>query len=370
MPDLQHRPALRDGPDRRLDLPTRDQAERDLGDLRGNAFLQEQLATRMNGSFGNSDRRLRRAQGQLNDASLAPADRARTLLGYRNSLLPSLDPGAMLAMRDNDPTMPVYGGGDTPGMVLPLYERLGKDAGQQALMADLSERILAADPASLDIAQVWEGTRASSRDLQGAAGHTADSDLNALEAMATLANYYKVQRDDQGQAQLPEGISPELWAQIDAAGTALATSTSPDASVMSRGVAPKHTEGQDFTSDRNFHFFSHAFLAASLQHEHGVQPGRARATSGFIGAQYELLPSSFAENSGNAGLKDILVNAEGAAFGSALMRDAETELPGAADGPALEDRSWAELDDFDTDTSKVLDKASDLSIGGLLRSLW
>ena len=164
-------------------------------------------------------------------------------------------------------------------------------------------------------------------------------------------------------------MSPELWAQIDAAGTALATSGSADASVMSRGVAPKHVEGQDFTSDRNFHFFSHAYLAANLQHEHGVAPHQARATSGFIGAQYELLPSSFGENSGNAGLKDILVNAEGAAFGSSLMRDADTALPAAADGPALEDRSWEDLSDFDDQTTALLDKAGDLSVSGIIRSL-
>ena len=96
---------------------------------------------------------------------------------------------------------------------------------------------------------------------------------------------------------------------------------------------------------------------------------RAQATSGFIGAQYELLPSSFGENSGNSGLKDILVNAEGAAFGSDLMRDASTELPGMTDGPALEDRSWAELDTFDAETQGLLDKAGDLSVQGLMRSL-
>ena len=101
-----------------------------------------------------------------------------------------------------------------------------------------------------------------------------------------------------------------------------------------------------------------------------MAPGRAQATSGFIGAQYELLPTSFGENSGNAGLKDILVNAEGAAFGSDLMRDSGTVLPSMTDGPALEDRSWEDLGAFDAETQALLDKAGDLSVQGIMRSLW
>lgn len=369
MPEHKPRLPARDGPDGRLDLPTRRQTEQGMDQLRGNGFLQAQLKARDNGEWGNRDRRLGRARSQLNDESLSTADRVRTLLRYRNGLLPSLDVGSMLQMRDNDPSMPVYGGGDNPGMVQPLYEHLGQDQDQQALMADLCERILAGDASELDIESIWEGTRASARSGGDPGQSEADSDLSALRAMATLANYYKVGRDGQGRADLPEGVSEDLWSKIDAAGTVMATSTSPAAAVMSRGKAPKHNEGDDFTSDRNFHFFSHAYLAASLQHEHGVAPRRAQATSGFIGAQYELLPSSFGENSGNSGLKDILVNAEGAAFGSDLMRDASTELPGMTDGPALEDRSWAELDTFDAETQGLLDKAGDLSVQGLMRSL-
>lgn len=367
-----HKPRLpaRDVPDGPLNLPAPGQSAQDWDALRGNAFLQEQLNTRENGASGSPDRRLDRARAQLNDERLTPADRARTLLRYRNGLLPSVDAGALLRMRDNDPTMPVHGGGDTPGMVQPLYAHLGRDASQQALMADLCDRVLAGDGADLQIEDIWEGTRATARSGGHPGQSDADADLSALRAMATLANYYKVSRDDDGRAQLPEGVSPELWARIDAAGTALATSPSGEAAVMSRGVPPQHTPGNDFTSDRNFHFFSHAYLAASLQHDHGVAPSRARATSGFIGAQYELMPKSFGENSGNAGLKDILVNAEGAAFGSRLMTDATTRLPGMHDGPALEDRSWEDLPSFDPETQALLEKAGDLSPKGLLRSLF
>lgn len=368
MPDFKQANKM-DGPDAALDLPSRTQAEHDIEELRGNAFLQEQLK-RMNGGFGNSDLRLARSRRQLNDASLQPVDRAKTLLNYRNSLLPSLDASSMLKMRDNDPSMPVYGGGDRPGMVQPLYEQLAQNPSAQRLMADLAQRITQADPQSLNIHEVWDDTRAQAQQERALETPNADSDLDALRAMATLANYYKVGRDEHGKAQLPEGISEELWKQIDAAGTVLATSSSPDAAIMSHDVAPEHIEGQDFTSDRNFHFFSHAYLAAALQHQHGVAPGRAKATSGFIGAQYELRPSSFRENSGNAGLKDILVNAEGAAFGSDLMRDSSTKLPEAQDGPAIEDRSWEELSTFDEQTQKILDKGNDLSPKGIMRSLF
>ena len=356
-----------DGPDESLGLPSGDAVERDLQDLLGNQELLEQLQ-RQTGRSMSPDRRLERARGELNDESLDPADRARTLLRYRNSLLPQLALPAMMSMRRNEPGMPVYGGGDTPGMVLPLYERLGKDASMQALMADLAGRINTTDVDSIDIHEVWSDTQDFAAD-QGGGSATADSSLRALQAMATLANYYKVSRGPDGQAELPSGVSPELWAAIDRAGTALATSTSPEAAVMGHGAAPKDTGG-DFTSDRNFHFFSHAWLAAELAHAHGVAPDRARATSGFIGAQYELMPGSFRENSGNAGLKDILVNAEGAAWGTALLESPDKALPGTFDGPALEDRSWLELDDFDAETEHLLDKASDLSVKGIWSSLF
>ena len=356
-----------DGPDESLGLPSGDAVERDLQDLLGNQELLEQLQ-RQTGRSMSPDRRLDRARGELNDASLDPADRARTLLRYRNSLLPQLALPAMMSMRRNEPGMPVYGGGDTPGMVLPLYERLGEDASMQALMADLAGRINTTDVDSIDIHEVWSGTQEFAAGQEGGTA-TADSSLRALQAMATLANYYKVSRGPNGQAELPPGVSPELWAAIDRAGTALATSTSPEAAVMGHGAAPKDTGG-DFTSDRNFHFFSHAWLAAELAHAHGVAPDRARATSGFIGAQYELMPGSFRENSGNAGLKDILVNAEGAAWGTALLESPDQALPGTFDGPALEDRRWLELDDFDAETEHLLDKASDLSVKGIWSSLF
>ena len=366
MPMHDRAPGRADGPDSELDLPSGDDLEYDLQDLLGNQAMLEQLQ-RVTGASVSQDRRLGRARDQLNDDSLSTADRARTLLRYRNGLLPQLAVSAMLDMRRNEPDMPVHGGGDTPGMVMPLYTRLAEDDGMQDLMRGLSDRIRNTDPADLDIEEVWEETLQQAQDQEGGMG--ADASVRALQAMATLANYYKVPRDEHGQAQLPDGIDPELWASIDAAGTAMATSTSPRASVMGHGAAPRDTGG-DFTSDRNFHFFSHAWLAAELAHNHDVAPDRARATSGFIGAQYELMPSSFRENSGNAGLKDILVNAEGAAWGTGLLEDPEQSLPSTFDGPALEDRSWEELDDFDSETQGLLDKAADLSVGGIWKSLF
>ncbi len=65
----------------------------------------------------------------------------------------------------------------------------------------------------------------------------------------------------------------------------------------------------------------------------------AEAISGFVGAQYELMDHSLSENAGNSGLKDILVNAEGARFGTSLMSEPDTLLPGQYDGPVPEDRS-------------------------------
>ena len=366
MPIHQRAPGRADGPDGPVRVPSGDALEQDLQDLMGNQAMLEQLQ-RVSGASVSQDQRLGRAREQLNDASLSPADRARTLLRYRNGLLPQLAVSSMLDMRRNDPDMPVHGGGDTPGMVMPLYTRLAEDAGMQELMRGLSDRVQGVDASQLDIHEVWSGTLRQAQEQDGGAG--PDASVRALQAMATLANYYKVPRDESGQAQLPEGIDPELWASIDAAGTAMATSTSPRAAVMGHGAAPRDTGG-DFTSDRNFHFFSHAWLAAELAHSHDVAPDRARATSGFIGAQYELMPSSFRENSGNAGLKDILVNAEGAAWGTGLLRDPEQSLPSAFDGPALEDRSWEELDAFDSETQGLLDKAADLSVGGIWKSLF
>ena len=62
-------------------------------------------------------------------------------------------------------------------------------------------------------------------------------------------------------------------------------------------------------------------MSASLQAEHGLSAEEAEALSAVAGAQYELKPGSFREEHGNAGMKDILMNAEGAAFGSDLIRD-------------------------------------------------
>ncbi|MEC8424379.1 MAG: hypothetical protein VX000_11430, partial [Myxococcota bacterium] len=158
MADHMHAPRGVDGPDSSLGLPSGDAVERDLQDLLGNQELLEQLQ-RQTGASMSSDRRLHRARDELNDDSLEPADRARTLLRYRNSLLSQLSIPSMLAMRDNDEDMPVHGGGETPGMVQPLYQRLADDPDMQSLVADLAGRINGGDIDALDIEDIWEGTQ-------------------------------------------------------------------------------------------------------------------------------------------------------------------------------------------------------------------
>ncbi len=71
--------------------------------------------------------------------------------------------------------------------------------------------------------------------------------------------------------ELASKIPPELWKKINDAGEALANSESPNAAVMSHGVKAK-PGGGNFTADHNFHFFSHAYLTASLIKNHGVPP--------------------------------------------------------------------------------------------------
>lgn len=305
---------------------------------------------------------------KLNDPTLSPSERAAAMLAYRNQQLALVDLGAMQTMQGNDPSWPLYGSGADKGLAMPLYEKLGQDPDMQALMNDLADRIIASDADQLDIYQIFGDTQAKAGALAGPQGDAADANLAALQAMATLMNYYKIEQDPNGAPILPLGVDPALWAKIEQAGNALTDSKSPRSAVMSHGLQAGPEAGKNFAADNNFHFFSHAYLTASLIHEHGVQPHQAEAMSGFIGAQYELMPASLREGSGNSGLKDILMNAEGAAFGADLMAAPETCLPGLYDGPLPEDRSFAWLRKLDPETRAVADAAGDLSMSGLLWS--
>lgn len=283
------------------------------------------------------------------------------MLEYRDKQLARVDFGAMRAMQRNDPSYPLFGSGREKGMHMPLYDKLSKDPKMQAMMGDLADRIAATDPKNLDIQAIWAQTQAKARELSSEKEDTPGSNLLALQAMATLSNYYKFE-DDNGKLppELEGKIPPELWKKIHSAGKTLTHSESPDAAVMSHGVQAGPGKG-NFTADHNFHFFSHAYLTASLIKEKGISPHQAKAMSGFIGAQYELTPGSLREGAGNSGLKDILMNAEGASFGETLMSKPCTALPGKDEGPSVEDRSIPNLKELPPAAQKIADDANDLS---------
>ena len=203
------------------------------------------------------------------------------------------------------------------------------------------------------------------------ADDTAESNLMALQAMATLENIGKF-----GKKGLPPELAakmpPGLITQIDAAEKAFAHSRSKDAAVMSHDVPGGNMgDGSPFSIDNNLHFFSHAYLTASLVKEHGVNPWQAEAMSGFVGSQYELADYSLKEGSGNSGLKDILSNAEGAAFGTALVGTPRTALPGKFEGAPVENRSHADfpsLSALPPDAASTSKEAQDLSKSGLFWS--
>jgi hypothetical protein len=139
--------------------------------------------------------------------------------------------------------------------------------------------------------------------------------------------------------KLPEG----LYDKIKAANAALASSTSSQAAVMGHD----QTTGNAF--DNNAHFFTHAYLTGSLTSEYGLSAKDAQAMSGMIGAQYEMLPTSIHEGSGNAGIKDILMNAEGASFGTDFVTGTREHLPGQMEGPEVENRDRAKFPDAQSD---------------------
>lgn len=324
----------------------------------------------------SDDPALRGIRESVNRPDLAFGQRAGNMLDYRNKQIGLLDIDGMQAMKANRPDMPMYASGDKKGMQHPLYEKLASDPRMQTMMAELAKQISSADPDKLDINEIWKQTQASAmrntKPGEELAGNTADSNLLALQAMATLGNSSKFIGKD-GKDNLPPEIAgklpPALWKQIQAASDALTHSKSPNAAVMSHDTPAGPQPGDaPFSADNNFHFFSHAYLSASLSHQHGIRPHQAEAMSAFSGAQYELGRFSLAEHSGNSGLKDIWMNAEGAAFGSDLMATPGAALPGKFDGPPIEDRSIPGVERLPDDVRAISTEADDLSTSGLAAS--
>ena len=322
------------------------------------------------GEYANKDPALDPIKAAINNPDLSSAERAQMMLDYRDKQMQDVDRDAMNAMKANDPNYALNAGGKDPGMHKPLLDKLASDPKMQDVMADLAQRIATTDPKELDIKKIFA-------DTQKSAAGTADPDnevdakkqnLMALQAMATLANASRMKDDDPSAAKLP----PELLAQIkDASEILNNNSASPDGAPLSHGVpnAPAvegdkpFDQGLPFSVDNNKHFWSHAYLTADLMQKPGVTEAEAKAMSAFIGAQYELKPGSLGEGQGNSGLKDIAMNAEGAAFGAALMNDPTKQLPDKYDGPPVEDRSYPDThpSKFDKATKEVAEDGNDLS---------
>jgi len=345
----------------------------------GNAFMLDQAAgaTPGSGEQWATNPALLPLYEMLNDPSVSPAARAEAMLRYRNQNLAAADLGTMAEMAAGTSDMPLSLAAGKEGAHFPLYERLGQDPEMQQLVLDLSQRALAMPADQVDIEALWEGTRSSAASLAGPE-RVQQGSLMALQAMATFMNAQKFSKAGKHPADLvtglpqdmPEGISPELWATVLAANRHVASAPTPDAAVMSHGVnAQKLSEDIPFTADNNYHFWTHAWLCADLQAEHRLSPEQAEAISAVAGAQYELRPGSFQEERGNAGLKDILMNAEGAAFGSDLLRDPSAPLPDQDHGPPFDTRALGILDEIDPATQAVLDRADIRSAEGMLDAL-
>jgi hypothetical protein len=345
----------------------------------GNAFMLDQaaVATPRSSEQWAANPALLPLYEMLNDPSVSPAARAEVMLRYRNQNLAAADLGTMAEMASGTSDMPLSLEAGKEGAHFPLYERLGQDPAMQQLVLDLSQRALAMQADQVDIEALWEGTRVGATALAGPE-QAQQASLMALQAMATFMNAQKFARDKQhpidpgtGLPQdMPEGVTPELWATGLAATRHVASAPTPDAAVMSHGVnAQKTADDIPFTADNNYHFWTHAWLCADLQAEQGLSPEQAEAISAVAGAQYELKPRSFQEEHGNAGLKDILMNAEGAAFGSDLLRDPSAPLPGQDHGPPFDTRALGPLDEIDPATQAVLDRADIGSAEGMLDAL-
>jgi hypothetical protein len=318
---------------------------------------------RTDGPYLNADTHLGPVRGAFNNARLSVAQRVELMLEYRNEQLAGFatDPkalAAMLAMKGNSPTLPLYGSGETKGSHHALIDKLRGDSKMQALVGDLAARINSTDPRLLNIHTLWQGTFArAARLYDPLSNDTSESRLRALQAMATVFN--------QSRFDGNPGLDARLWTAMQGAGHRVDSSLSPSAAVMSHGAAAiPHPAVAGGTADRNYHFFTHAYLTASLMREHGMSESSALAISGFIGAHYELLSQSVRENSGNDGVKDILLNAEGAAFGQACAAGIRAELPDQNDGPRLEERfseSFPMLEKLPQDAMALIKSAEDLS---------
>lgn len=345
--------------------------------LYGNAFMLEQTSSGRAGTQWASDPSLLPFYDLLNDPTVAPATRAQAMLEYRNLKLAQADLGTLLAIGAGRDGLPLSLSSDTQGTHFPLFERLGQAPVLQQLVRDLSERALSMPPDEVDIQALWDGTRSSAETLAGP-GASEDASMMALQAMATFMNTQKFDKESKFPVDpatglplaMPEGVSPELWQTLSGASRHVANAPSPDAAVMSHGVDARKVQGDiPFTADNNYHFWTHAWVRASLQDEQGLNAEQAEAISAVAGAQYELRPGSFREEHGNAGLKDILVNAEGAAFGSDLVRDPAAALPRQDQGPPYDVRGLGPLDEVDPATQAVLDQADITSLEGLLDAL-
>jgi Domain of unknown function (DUF4157) len=300
--------------------------------------------------YHNEDSSLDPIRAAQNDASLTHEGRAQLMYDYRNAQLGQMSMGtdtawALNEMNNASADAPIYLGGAKRGSHMPLFEKLGEDPDMQQMMAQMADSINAQKPEELDIQKIFAGVQHDS----------AEMDLNdpkrnrkmlALQAMATLVNASKF--DPQGKGNKPpdeilEKLPEGLYDKIKAANAALASSTSSQAAVMGHD----QTTGNAF--DNNAHFFTHAYLTGSLTSEYGLSAKDAQAMSGMIGAQYELLPTSIHEGSGNAGIKDILMNAEGASFGTDFVTGTREHLPGQMEGPEVENRDRTLFSDAQPD---------------------
>lgn len=281
----------------------------------------------------------------LNNDCLSFEDRTRLMVQYRDAQISGMSSDAISTLydaRDFDPDNPVTLSGDKAGMHHNLYAKLADDPKMQEMMADLAGRVASADKDSLDIDAIYAETQAKAQALAAQGEDPSTTNLRALQAMATLANFNKFGKDGENlPKEVADKLPPGMWEKIQSAGSALQQSDSADAAVMSHGVPAKIVKDGDdptqFTADHNYHFFSHAYLTAALVHDKGLSPDDAMKVSGLVGSQYELLPNSLGEGQGNSGIKDILMNAEGAAFGVDAMYG-DPALPGMFDGPDVENR--------------------------------